>query len=109
MYFSNAFSFIDFQNRCFRPCPPCPQENCPPPPFECPCNDIHCPKKLKANKENVQKKKGCEGLGGEIGNINVCIDVTEDLEIEGWLGRKLNRALMQEVLQLYFIKTSLSL
>jgi len=69
-------------NRCFRPCPPCPQEDCPPPPFECPCNDIHCPKKLKANKDNVQKK-GCEGVGAEIGNVNVCIDVTDDLQIEG--------------------------
>jgi len=72
-------------NRCFRPCPPCPQGDCPPPPFECPCNDIHCPKKLKANKENVQKTDSkAKGLkAGTVGNVDVSIDVTDDLRIEG--------------------------
>jgi len=70
-------------NRCFKPCPPCPQQSCAPVPFECPCNDVHCPKKLKANKDVVQKKKDCKGMGGAIGNVDICIDVTDDLEIEG--------------------------
>jgi len=69
-------------NRCFRPCPPCPQENCAPPPFECPCNDIHCPKKLKPNKDNTQKKKGC-GVAGAVGDVSICLDVTDDMQIDG--------------------------
>jgi len=70
-------------NRCFKPCPPSSQQSCAPVPFECPCNDVHCPKKLKANKDVVQKKKDCKGMGGAIGNVDICIDVTDDLEIEG--------------------------
>jgi len=68
-------------NRCFKPCPPCPQEDCEPLPFECPCNDLHCPKKLKANKQNVVP--ATKGLSMEIGNLEVSVDITEDLVVEG--------------------------
>ena len=74
---------VGFLYRCFRPCPPCPQENCAPPPFECPCNDIHCPKKLKANKDNTQKKKDCGGVAGAVGDVSICLDVTDDMQIDG--------------------------
>jgi len=41
-------------NRCARACPPCPQKDCEPPPFECPCNDVSCPKKLKPKNDNME-------------------------------------------------------
>ena len=41
-------------DRCARPCPPCPQKDCEPPPFECPCNDVSCPKKLKPKNDNME-------------------------------------------------------
>jgi len=71
-------------NRCVRPCPPCPQGDCEPPPFECPCNDVSCPKKLKPKNDNLDDSSLNVQLGSSSVNIkrgeNDIVDVEIDLK-----------------------------
>jgi len=70
-------------NRCLRPCPPCPQGDCEPPPFECPCNDVSCPKKLKPKNNNLDIndiQSESSTVNFKRGDNNAIVDIEIDLK-----------------------------